>query len=152
MTVDHLVKAADAPTMAALLAPLGLATVAQDGSIAWAPNVILNVGGPNDQSIRVILADAVWDKSDPDPHNWTITTPEMLEAGFFIMVAEAALDARLVTLPGNALRMATDRDAAAAGNPNFIDFLAVDFDQALLTTARIEPTPLGSNYPFKTMS
>ena len=147
--IDHLCKATDAPTLAALLAPLGLATVAQDGTISWAPNVILNVGGPNDQSIRVILADAVWNKSDPDPRKWTITTPEQLEAGFFVMVAADALDARLVTLPGNALRMATDRDAAAAGNPNFIVFLASDFNQSLLTTGRLEPTPLGSAYPFK---
>lgn len=146
--IDHLISAPSAAAMAALLAPLGLATVAEDGTISWAPNVILNIGGPNDQSIRVILQDAVWDRSDPDPRNWSVVQPAVLAEGFFLIVASDMLDARLIALSDNALRLAADREKAAAGDPDFMEFVASDMDPGVLATARVEPTALGSRYPF----
>lgn len=145
--IDHLIAAPDRATMAAMLAPLGLASVAQDGSTSFAADVCLNVGGPNDESLRVILADAVWDKSDPNPRNWTITTPEVLAQGFFVIVAKDALDPALRDLPGNACRLITDRDAAVRGE-SFIRYTAPDMDPQVLTTARVEPTFAGSRYPL----
>lgn len=138
--IDHLLRADDALSMVGLLQPLGLASLDENGNPQWAAEVILNVGGPNNGSIRVILTEAVWNRSDPDPRNWTITTPEVLATGFFVIVAEEILNLTLQNLPNNVCKLIKDRDT------NTTLFLASDIDPSTLTTARLEPTPAGSDY------
>lgn len=108
-------------------------------------HVILNIGGANDESIRVILSEAVWDNTDP--MNPVLATPETLAAGWYCIVAKDALDPALRDLPDHACRLIADRQAALAGQ-SFIRYTAADLDPALLGTARVEPTPAGANYPF----
>jgi hypothetical protein len=146
--IDHLCSFPSAADAATALHPFGLAGQDRDGNPTFAAPVILNIGGANDQSIRIILQEAVWDRSDPDPQNWTITTPEVLASGWSCIVVRPSLDAGLRDLPGNACRLIADRDAAIAGNPAFIVYTAPDLDMGLLNTARVEPTPCGSRYPF----
>lgn len=68
--------------------------------------------------------------------------------GWFIIVALSELDPTLRDLPDNACRLITDREAAVAGSPTFMRYVAADMDPAVLSSARVEPTPAGSNYPF----
>lgn len=145
--IDHLLRFDDRASAVAALAPLGLAP----GGDLDLSRCILNIGGPNEESVRVIEQDAVWDRSGPDdPRNWTITTPEVLAEGFFVIVALPGLSPELRDLPGYACRIVTDRDAAVAGSPDFMLFVTDDptFDHAALSTDRVEPTPAGSRYPF----
>jgi hypothetical protein len=146
--IDHLITFESAAAAATALQPFGLASFDENEQPTFAAPVILNIGGANDQSIRIILSEAVGDRSDPDPQNWTITTPEVLASGWHCIVVRPALDEALRDLPGNACRLIADRDAAIAGNPAFIVYTAPDLDQGLLNTARVEPTPSGARYPF----
>lgn len=145
--IDHLLQFPDFATAVAALTPLGLCATDRDNTAALASNVILNIGGANDQSIRVVLSDAVWDKSNPDPRLWTITTPEVLASGWCCIVSKDVLDPALRDLVGNACRLIADRDAADAGQ-SFMLYTAPDMDPALLGSARVEPTAAGSRYPF----
>jgi hypothetical protein len=144
--IDHLLNAADAPTLAALLAPLGHASIdPTTQAISWGPEVLLNVGGPNNQSIQVITSAAVWDDTTSPP---TLTTPATLAPGFWVIVALPALSSALQNLSGNACVLITDRDAAMADNPSFILYEGPSVTPEMLSTYTVEPTPAGSNYPF----
>lgn len=150
--IDHLLSFASMADAVTALSPLGFASTGIDretheSASSFASNVILNIGGANDQSIRIILSEAIWDRSDPDPHNWTITTPEVLAAGWHAIVCRDAIDTNLRDLPGNACRLIADRDAALRGE-SFMRYLAADIDPAVLASARVEPTPAGARYPF----
>jgi len=145
--IDHLLLFPSRDAAGAALAPLGLA-FENKGAYSFAANVILNVGGPNDESIRVVIQDAVWDRSDPP----RLTTPEVLAPGWYCVVCEAALKPPLRDLPNNICRSISDRDKAVAGDPQFITYLAKNTDPQLLANARIEPTALGSRYPFGTQA
>lgn len=138
--IDHLIVFPDRATAAQTLGGT------EHNGVWYLPaNVILNIGGPNDESVRVILQEAVWDRTDPMAP--VLVTPEVLASGWHCIVARDALDPMLRDLPDNACRLIADRDAALAGQ-SFIRYTASDFDPALLGTARVEPTPSGANHPF----
>lgn len=140
--IDHLLRFTDRAAAGTALAPLGLASESDN----FAANIILNVGGPNDESVRVILQDAVWDHSDPE--NPVLTTPEVLAPGWYCVACEPLVNVTLRDLPDNACRLIADRKSAVAGDPNFIVYTAPDLDPDMFATARVEPLPLGGRYPF----
>lgn len=149
--IDHLILTPDRATVVELLAPLGFAFEHEDPETketvsGFSGNVCLNIGGGNDESIRVVLADAQWDMTDPQ--NPVLVSPEQLVPGWYCIIACDTLNEALRDLPDNACRLITDRDAAANGQP-FILYRAPDLtDETMAAVVRIEPTYLGSNYPF----
>lgn len=140
--IDHLMEFESRQVAAQVL---GGSYHEESGRWLLPANVILNIGGANDESVRVILSEAVWDRSDP--MGPVLVTPEVLASGWYCIVACDAIDPALRDLPDQACRLIADRDAALAGQP-FIRFVAADMPQELLASARVEPTPAGANYPF----
>jgi len=98
---------------------------------------------------RVILQDAVWDLSDPDAPE--IVTPEILASGWHVWIALDAADDALRDLPDDACRLIGDRSLCApeATWRDVLLYHAEDIDEIVLATARIEPVPAGSDYPFR---
>jgi hypothetical protein len=144
---DHLVTAADAPTLCTALQSLKLCSFDQNNNPQWAPNVLLNTNGPNDQSVQVIISPAVWDNETSPP---TLTTPATLAPGFWAIVAETKEDKALEALPNDVTVLVTDRDLATAGQPPSVFILYEDpnFNAAWISTVTVSPTPAGGNYPF----
>lgn len=140
--IDHLMTFA---TRQAAAQALGGFQDQQSGKWRLPAHVLLNISGANDESVRIILSEAVWDRTDPMKP--VLITPEVLASGWHCIVAKDALDPALRDLPDNACRLIADRDAALAGQ-SFIRYIASDLDPALLGTARVEPAPSGANYPF----
>lgn len=69
--------------------------------------------------------------------------------GWCIWIALAALDETLRDLPNNACRIIADYAEWQASNPEFIRYLAPDFDQSTLSDWHIEPAPAREvQYPF----
>lgn len=69
--------------------------------------------------------------------------------GWQIWIALATLDETLRDLPDNACRIIADYDAYEGSDPNFIRYLARDFDQTTLSSWHIEPQPAREvGYPF----
>jgi len=98
---------------------------------------------------RVILQDAVWDETDPE--NPVQTTPEIVASGWHVWIALDHLAEDLRDLPGDACRLIADRSLCLP-EATFRDVLlyhAADIDEIVLATARIEPVPAGSDYPWR---
>lgn len=100
---------------------------------------------------RVILQDAVWD--DGDPENPVLTTPEVTASGFHVWLALDGLDEGLRDLPGDACRLIGDRALCGpeATWQDVLLFHAEDITGEVLNTARVEPVPAGTDYPWRRM-
>jgi hypothetical protein len=127
--IDHLLSFDSAVAAATALQPLGLASLTGDIPL-FGPAVFLNTGGADNGSLRVILPFGV------------------LQPGWHCIVERTTIDPALRDLPGDACRLITDRDLAAAGDASFRLYLAQNMDPALLSTARVRPTLAGPRYPF----
>jgi hypothetical protein len=68
--------------------------------------------------------------------------------GWFMVISRLELNAALRDLANNGCVLIADRAAAAAGNPNFLLFKAANLTDAEIAAAHVEPTFLGSRYPF----
>lgn len=101
---------------------------------------------------RVILADAVWDETDPD--NPVLVSPEVTASGYHVWLALDALDEDLRDLPDNACRLIGDRAACGpeAWWQDALLYHAHDIPVEVLDTARVEPVPAGDNYPWRRAS
>ena len=144
--LDHLLRFPSRADAGAALAPLNLATE-QDGQWILADNVCLNIGGPNDESIRVGTQRVEWDFSDPE--NPVQTQPEVLIPGWYCIVADSLVNESVRDLPDNVCRLIANREAAIAGDPNFILYTAPDLTpETMASVAFVEPTFAGSQYPF----
>jgi len=95
--IDHLLRF---NTYAAARAAFGLGE-----SDPIPPNVCLNIGGPNNQSVRIVTQEAVWDNTDPE--NPVLVTPEQILSGWWCIVA---LEQYRANLPG--LKAAFARDVS----------------------------------------
>lgn len=104
-----------------------LSAYVRDGM--WTDNVI----APQ----KVVTARAVMQLVDDAFHE---VTPEHTIPGFFLTVCLPALDTTLRDFPENACRLIGDRQAGA------IVYTAPDLNQALLSSAIIEPVPAGASY------
>lgn len=100
--------------------------------------------------VQIITAEAVWNRSDPDPFKAVLVWPEQHLPGFWIAIALPGLSPALRDLPGDVCRYISDRDAANAGAPReqFTLYLSASVDPSLLATARVSPVFAGSAYPF----
>lgn len=147
-SIDHLLQFTNAAAAVTALTPFGLAALDKANQPTFAAPVILNVGGPNNNSSRIVKERAVWDQKDPDPKNWTQTKPEVLETGWQCIVVRTKLDTGLRDLPGNACRMIVDRDKANAGDSNCVLYVAPDITKEQFLAFHTEPTPAGARYPF----
>lgn len=147
-SIDHLMAFASSAAAVTALSPFGLAALDKNNNQTFSAPVILNVGGANNNSARIVKEKAVWDRSAPDPKNWTQTKPEVLETGWQCIVVRTKLDTQLRDLPGNACRMIVDRDKANAGDANCVLYVAPDITKEQFVAYHTEPTPLGARYPF----
>lgn len=144
--IDHLLRFSDRVEAGTVLETVGLA---QQTDTDWffSANVCLNIGGPDDESIRVGVQRSVWDFSDPE--NPIETQPEILIPGWYCIVSLDLLNTDIRDLPNNVCRLITDRDLANNGDPNFTLYTAPDLTQETINSvAFVEPTFSGSNYPF----
>lgn len=147
-SIDHLLAFTSATAAVTALSPFGLASLDKNNQPTFAAPVILNVGGTNGASSRIVKEKAVWDRSALDPKNWTQTKPEVLETGWQCIVVRTKLDTQLRDLPGNACRMIVDRDKANAGDANCVLYVAADITKEQFLAYHTEPQPLGARYPF----
>lgn len=144
--LDHLLRFLSRADAGAALAPLNLATE-HDGAWFFAANICFNIGGPNDESIRVGTQRAELDFSDPE--NPVQTQSEVLIPGWYCIVADSLVNESVRDLPDNVCRLITDREAALAGDLNFILYTAPDLTpETMASVAFVEPTFAGSQYPF----
>lgn len=126
--IDHLIRCASQEDADALVEQYG-------ASRAYQP--------------RVILQDAVWDLTDPD--NPVLVTPEVTASGYHVWIALDTLDEALRDLPDDACRLIGDR-ARCGPDATWEDVLlyhAADIGPGVLNTARIEPVPAGTDYPWR---
>ena len=89
---------------------------------------------------RVVIARAVWDRTDPMAP--VMTTPEQTVPGYFITVTLPELNETLRDLPDAACRLIGD---SATG---VLLYTAEGLDPGLMANAIIEPVPAGSSYSF----
>lgn len=144
--IDHLLRFTDRNAASQALAAINLARETEDGG-AFAPSVCLNVGGPDDESLCVGTQRAEWDFSDPE--NPVQIQAEVLIPGWYCIVADTLVNESVRDLPDNACRLITNREAAIAGDPDFILYTAPDLTPETMTSvAFVEPTFAGSQYPF----
>lgn len=144
--IDHLLLFPSRAAAGAALAPLGL-TTEQDSTWTFAANICLNIGGPNDESMRVGLSRAVWDYSDPE--HPVETTPEALLPGWYCLVATNALDTSIRDLPDNVCRLIADRERSGTEPADYLLYTAPDLTpETLAAVAFVEPTYAGSRHPF----
>lgn len=141
---DHLVTAASAEALCTALQPFGFCSLDQNSSPQWAPNVILNMGGPNGGSVQVITSPAVWDNTTSPP---ILTTPAVLAPGFWAIVAETKEDKVLEALPNDVTVIVTDRDKSTATQAAVL-YTMPGFDQVWFGTVTVQPVPAGGAYPF----
>lgn len=81
--------------------------------------------------------------------NLSITIEGNPIPGYYVCVTLDEPSKELMNLPNYSCRVVTDREAAAIGD-NFFVYVSPDLDVALLTLAKIEPTFMGSEYPYGT--
>lgn len=93
--------------------------------------------------LSIITTEAVWDMTDPEAP--VLVTPEQRLPGWWIAIGLTELSATLRDLPGNACRLITSREAAAAGQP-FVLYAAPDADPQIIATATVSPVFSGSSY------
>jgi len=126
--IDHLIRCDTQAAADALVAQYG-------ASRAYRPSVILQ--------------DAVWDLSDPEKPE--MLSPEVTAAGCHVWLALDQIDEALRDLPDDACRLIGDR-ALCGPDATFADVLlfhAADIGPEVLASARIEPVPAGSDYPWR---
>lgn len=126
--IDHLIRCATAEDAGALIERFGASRAFET---------------------RAVLADAVWDMSDPDEP--VLVSPEIAAEGFHVWIALDVLDEDLRGLPDAACRLVADRQLGVEG-ATFADVLlyhAPDIGPEVLASARIEPVPAGADYPFR---
>lgn len=98
---------------------------------------------------RVILQDAVWDETDPD--NPVLVSPEVTASGYHVWIVLDALDEALRDLPDDACRLIGDRSKCGP-EATWQDVLlhhAADIGDEVLDSARVDPVPAGSDYPWR---
>lgn len=85
----------------------------------------------------------------PNQEAYTLSGEERIKlpGWYMTIMRDYSFDSRLRNLPGNALRIIADRESAVQGKP-FLVYVAPDVTMEMLDQMRIEPVPLGSNYPF----
>ncbi len=139
--IDHLLVFADETAARAALPAYCLQ--GRDGAWRWDGSRVVT-------GVQIITAEAVWNRSDPDPMKATLATPEQHLPGFWLAIALPDLSPALRDLPGDVCRYISDRDAANAGAPReqFTLYLSASVDPAILATARVSPVFAGSAYPF----
>lgn len=144
--IDHLLMFTDRNAAGSALSAINLAQETEDGWVFGA-NICINIGGANDESIRVGTQRAEWDFSDPE--NPVQTQSEVLIPGWFCIAASESLAEAVRDLPGNVCRLITDREAAVDGDSDFILYRAPDLtDETMSAVKFVEPTFVGSQYPF----
>lgn len=105
----------------------------ENGAIHW--NASVGIYGQT-----VTVTPAVWDNTDP--RNPVLVTPAVTLPGFWLSLGLKEQSQELIDLPNYALRFTFNRNTGTFG------YLAPSLNQALLATAKIEPTFAGVNYPF----
>lgn len=146
--LDHLLHFPSRADAGAALAAINLAQETEDGW-AFGANVCLNIGGPNDESVRVGTQRAEWDFSDPE--HPVQTQAEALIPGWYCIVADTLVNESVRDLPDNACRLIANREAAIAGDLNFVIYTAPDLTPETMAAVQfVEPTFVGSQYPCGT--
>lgn len=128
--IDNLMRFEDAAAARAALASRW------DDLSGWAGDVI--------EPVAVVYTDAVHGEPDPETGDTPLITPAVVADGHWMIVVTDGPDPDL--LGREECRLATDRAAAAAGEP----FGLVCREEAATIDAvlRIEPLFGGSSYPF----
>jgi len=98
---------------------------------------------------RVILVDAVWDMADPE--NPALVSAEVTASGYHVWIALDAVDGDLRDLPDNACRLIGDRSLCGPGATwqDVLLFHAADISPEVLSSARVDPVPAGTDYPWR---
>ncbi|MFC3206896.1 hypothetical protein [Aquamicrobium soli] len=98
---------------------------------------------------RVILQDAVWDMADPE--NPVLVSAEVTASGYHVWIALDALDEALRDLPDNACRLIGDRSLCGSGATwqDVLLYHGADISSEVLSSARVDPVPAGTDYPWR---
>lgn len=98
---------------------------------------------------RVILQDAVWDRTDPE--NPILLTPEVAASGYHVWIALKDLDTALRDMPGDACRLIGSRALCAPGATwhDVLLYHAPDISDEVLDTAKCDRVPFGTDYPWR---
>lgn len=143
--IDHLLRF-DSEDAARAALPEYWIPASDDGPGQWdGSRCIPNAGCP---ALRVYKITGQTTITDPETGQSYQQDIRELFSGWFINVALVALSPELRDLPSGACRIIADREAAAAGDPNFIRFVATDIEPEVIAEAHVEPMPLGARYPF----
>lgn len=128
--IDNLMRFEDAAAARAALASRW------DDLSGWAGDVI--------EPVVVVYADAVHGEPDPETGDAPLITPPVVADGHWMIAVTDGPDADL--LARDECRLATDRAAAAAGEP--FGVLCREAPETIDAVLRIEPLFGGSAYPF----
>lgn len=110
--------------------------------------LIAQYGPSRAMACRVVLAEAVYEMSDPAGP--VLLEPEQVADGHHVWIALDGLDEGLRDLPDAACRLIADREASQRGEP-FVLYAAGDIGPETLSTARVDPVVAGADYPFVTV-
>lgn len=146
--MDHLLRFPSRNAAGIALSAHGLAKQIKGNWQFDTSKVCFNVGGPNDESLRVGTQRAVWDISDPE--NPVLTTPEVLLPGWFCIAALPRNMSNIRKLSGKACRFVADRVLSKRNKRNEILYEADNLGSNFFTNTWVEPVFAGSRYKFKT--
>lgn len=127
--IDHVMDFPDEASAFAALGPLGFAT--QDASRVWQWDTSRVIPGQ-----AIVKTEAVWDNKDPK--NPVLVSPEVKEAGFWVLVSLVAGSPALKAMAS--LSQVRDRDKANLGQSYVSD------DKGVVGASRLAPVFAGSKY------
>lgn len=141
--LDHLLRFPSRAAAGAALESLGLASQDEHGDWQFSGAVCLNIGGPNDESVRLVLGRAQHDANGNETSAEALHEPTK----WHCIVRQDAITPALRDLPGSACRIITDTTAAHRGRAQFVKYMAADVSPAIFAAVKfIEPVLLGSDY------
>lgn len=127
--IDHILTFADEATAIAALGPLGFAAQDENRVLRWDTSRVI-------PGQAIVKSEAVWDNKDPKKP--VLVSPEVKEAGFWVLVSLVAGSPVLKAMAS--LSQVRDRDKADLGQSYVSD------DKGVVGASRLAPVFAGSKY------